>query len=141
MRSIFPIRGLTRAAALAIVLALMAACHRNANGMPTAVQAANIPASFDVTLLADKDGQFDFDGAPLTPEDLRGAFRYRLEEHLPLSTVLLKRGEKQKIKKEHIATLARIALEMKFKAFMLEHDGAISELVATGKNADAAASD
>ncbi|MCC6595480.1 MAG: hypothetical protein IT477_03120, partial [Rhodanobacteraceae bacterium] len=47
----------------------------------------------------------------------------------PMSTVLLKRGEKQKIKKEHMSTLARIALEMKFKAFVLENDGAISQLV------------
>ena len=138
---ILSIRGLVRIAALAALLALLAACHRNATVMPAKVQAANIPSTFDVTLLADKDNQFDFDGAPLTPEDLRGAFRYRIEEHLPMSTVLLKRGEKQKVKKEHINTLARIALEMKFKAFVLENDGAISELVAGGKDVDTGGSD
>jgi hypothetical protein len=129
MPSLVQLRGPLRAFALAGALVLLAACGSKAVVVPNVAQAPNIPATFDVTLLADKDNQFDFDGAPLTPEDLRGAFRYRIEEHLPMSTVLLKRGEKQKIKKEHMSTLARIALEMKFKAFVLENDGAISQLV------------
>ena len=100
------------------------------------MQASNIPTAFDVTLLADKDGQFDFDGAPLTTEDLKGAFRYRQEESLPMATVLLKRGEKQKIKKEHISALARVAQEMKFRAYMLEADGKISELQVRGQDSE-----
>ncbi len=120
---------------LVAAIVFVAACSNKANVVPNAVQAANIPASFDVTLLAAKDNQFDYDpdggnnGAPLTVEDLRSALRYRQEERLPMSTVLLKRGEKQRIKKEHMAELARVAQEMHFKAFMLESDGAISELV------------
>ena len=65
-------------------------------------QAGNIPSSFDVTLIADKDNQFDYDpeggtnGAPLTEEDLKSALRYRKEQNLPCTTILIKRGEKVK---------------------------------------------
>lgn len=142
MRSI-RFANLVRAAALATALALLAACHGGGRNVAAdKVQVANLPANFDVTLMAAKDNQFDYDpqggtnGAPLTVEDLRGALRYRMEEHLPMSTVLLKRGEKQRITKEHIAYLARVAMEMKFKAYMLEKDGGISELVATGRGTE-----
>ncbi len=94
---------------------------------------ANVPASFDVTLLADEDGQFDFDGAPLTAEDLKSALRYRKEESLPVDTVLLKRGEKEKIKDEHLGALARIAYELGINAFF-EDDGEISELRVQAKS-------
>lgn len=95
-------------------------------------QAENIPAGFDVTLVAAKDNQFDLDEVPLTPQDLESAFRHRQEEKLPMSTVLLKRGEKQKVKKEHLASLVRIAAQMHFKAYV-EDDGVISELQARGE--------
>jgi len=140
---------LFRAIALAAATALVAACHGGGgrNISPDKVRPENVPANFDVTLEAAKDNQFDYDpdggsnGAPLTLEDLRGAFRYRLEEHLPMQTVLLKRSEKQRITKEHIGYLARVAQEMKFKAFMLEKDGGISELVSPGRSAEAADAD
>lgn len=121
--------------ALALAAMLLAACGGNRT-KSAVVQAGNIPSSFDVTILADKDGQFDYDGAPLTPEDLKGAFRYRQEESLPMATVLLKRGEKQRIKKEHEAALARLAHQMRFTAFVEESDGQISELQANIKDAD-----
>lgn len=98
------------------------------------VQASNIPASFDVTVIADKDNQFDLDGAPLTAEDLKSAIRYRLEEKLPTASVILKRGEKEKVKNEHIVALARIAYEMKFRAFVLEKNGEITEVQAQLKD-------
>ena len=139
---------LFRAAALAAAAAFLAACHGGAKNVAAdKVRAENVPASFDVTLQAAKDNQFDYDpqggnnGAPLTVEDLRGALRYRLEEHLPVHTVLLKRAEKQRITKEHIAYLARIAQEMHFTAYMLEKDGGISELVPTGRGAEPAEPD
>ncbi|MCK9538569.1 hypothetical protein [Dokdonella sp.] len=119
-----------RLVAGALLLLLLAACGGGGAVKPDATQAANIPTSFDVTLLADKDGQFDFDGAPLTTEDLKSAFRYRLEEKLPMSTVLLRRGEKQKVRKQHLSALARIAMEMNFKAYVLESNGQIAELQA-----------
>ena len=62
-------------AALALVAFALAACGGRVNKELLA-QASNIPASFDVTLIADKDNQFDYDpnggtnGAPLTEEDL-----------------------------------------------------------------------
>jgi hypothetical protein len=53
-----------------------------------------------------------------------------------MATVLLKRGEKQKIKNEYIVALARIAYQMNFRAFILENDGTISEIRAQVKDAD-----
>ena len=122
-----------KAGALALASLLLVACGGGQTRPDSVVQPENVPASFDVTLLADKDNQFDFDGAPLTTEDLKSAFRYRQEESLPMASVLLKRGEKQKVSKEHIIALARIAYEMMFSAFVLEKDGQISELRARPK--------
>jgi hypothetical protein len=119
-------------AAVLFLTVLLGAC----GGGPSKsdiVQAANIPSSFDVTILADKDTQFDYDGAPLTSEDLRSALRYRKDESLPVATVLMKRGEKQKIKKEHIVALARIAYQMGIKAYIQDGSGEISEIRAQVK--------
>lgn len=115
--------------ALAVAAVLLVACGRGRTKVDI-VQSANIPAGFDVTIIADKDSQFDFDGAPLTAEDLKSAFRYRQEQSLPMSTVLLERGEKEKVKKEHLIALARIAYQMKIKAYVKEKNGEISELQA-----------
>lgn len=124
--------------ALALALSMLAACGGRGNAKHDIARAANIPASFDVTILADKDSQFDYDGAPLTAQDLQSAFRYRQEESLPMSSVLLKRGEKQKVKAEHETALARIANQMKFKAFVEEKNGEISELQAVTKDGEPA---
>ena len=72
---------------------VLSACGGRGVSKDLITQGANIPASFDVTLIADKDNQFDYDGAPLTEEDLRSALRYRKEQNLPCATVLVKRGE------------------------------------------------
>ena len=119
---------------LALAVALLAACGGRSATKGEVVQAANIPATFDVTVLAEKDNQFDFEDAPLTSEDLRSAFRYRQEESLPMSTVLLKRGEKQKVKKEHINALTGIARTLNIKAYVLESDGKIAELQARNQD-------
>jgi len=117
-------------ALIALALAFLAACGHRGGTKADVVQAANIPSSFDVTLLAEKDTQFDYMDAPLTEQDLRSAFRYRKDEGHPLSTVLLKRGEKQRVRKEHISALLRIAGEMDFKVYLLENSGQIAELQA-----------
>ena len=126
--------------ALACALALvLSACGGRKVSKDLIGNAGNIPASFDVTLVADKDTQFDYDGAPLTEEDLRSALRYRKEQNLPVATVLLKRGEKQKIKNEYIVSLARVAYQLNIRAFIQPNDGGeISELRAAPKDDDAA---
>ncbi|HEY0178223.1 MAG TPA: hypothetical protein VGC30_01170 [Dokdonella sp.] len=116
-------------AALVVAAVLLAACHRGAS-RSNLVQASNIPSSFDVTVYAEKDTQFDLDDAPLTAQDLQSAFRYRLEQNLPMTTVLLKRSEKQKVKNEHLVALARIATQMKIKAYVEESGGEIAEIQA-----------
>jgi hypothetical protein len=125
------------ACALALVLS---ACGGRKVSKELVGNAGNIPASFDVTLGADKDTPFDYEGAPLTEEDLRSALRYRKEQNLPVATVLLKRGEKQKIKNEYIVSLARVAYQLNIRAFIQPKDGEeISELRAAPKDDDAAA--
>jgi len=131
MRS-FSIGSTLRFGALLLLAGFLAACG-GGGARPDKVQEANVPSSFDVTLLAEKDTQFDFEGAPLNAQDLQSAFRYRQEEKLPMTTVLMKRGEKQKVKSEHIIALARIAYTMKFKAYV-EDDGVISEIQARAKD-------
>ena len=87
-------------AALALFAFALATCGGRVNKELLA-QAGNIPSSFDVTLIADKDNQFDYDpsggtnGAPLTEEDLRSALRYRKEQNLPCATVIVKRGMRE----------------------------------------------
>ena len=132
MRSL-SIGSIWKFAVLMLAIVALAACHRGVT-KPNPVQAANIPSSFDVTLLADKDNQFDFEGAPLSSEDLESAFRYRQEQSLPMATVLLKRGEKEKVKNPQIISLARIAYQMKFKAYVLNANGEISEVQALTKD-------
>jgi hypothetical protein len=132
MRNPFGKRVLGWTALLALAF-VVAACGGRVN-KDLVTQAANIPSSFDVTLIADKDNQFDYDGAPLTEEDLRSALRYRKEQNLACATVIVKRGEKERIKNEHIIALARVAYQLKMRAFMQAKDGTISELVAQAKS-------
>jgi hypothetical protein len=106
---------------------LLAACAGRAR--PNTVAAPDIPASFDMTVLADKDGQFDLDGATLAPEDLIGHLNYRKESGTPVHTLLLKRGEKQKVTDRHIGQIFRVHAELKIRTFVQEKDGGeISEI-------------
>jgi hypothetical protein len=123
-------------AAMTAAAILLSACGGRGVSKDMVVQAANIPQNFDVTLIADKDNQFDYEGAPLTEEDLRSALRYRKEQNLPVATVLVKRGEKERIKNEHIVSLARVAFQLNVRAFMQAKDGTISELRAQAKEPD-----
>jgi hypothetical protein len=123
-------------AALLFLCVLLAACG-SGRTKDDVVQAANIPTSFDVTLIAEKDTTFDYDGAPLSEEDLKSALRYRKDQNLPIATVLLKRGEKQKVKNDYIVAIARVAFQMKIRAFIQEQDGGeISEVRAQAKEGD-----
>lgn len=125
---------LLRALALAVFAVLLGAC---AKGMKSDANLApvNLPPSFDVTLTAAKEFQFDYQEVPLTPESLRAALNYRKDQSLPMSTVLLKRGEKQKITDRHIVTLAQISVALGFTAYVQEDDE-INEIRATTKPAE-----
>jgi hypothetical protein len=110
---------------LTLFAAVLAACGRNDIKKGTSdIPVANAPTAFDLTVAADKDGQFDVDGATLTAEDLRGHIRYRNEPgHGPVHTVLLKPGEKEKIKNTHVAAMASIARDLKLEAYVRDNDG------------------
>jgi hypothetical protein len=110
--------------ALATFVALLAACGSGRaikNGTTDA--AAGVPASYELTVAADKDGQFDFDGATLTAEDLRGHIRFLSEAGKPVHAILLKPGEKEKIKNTHISALASLCRDLKIVAYVQDNDG------------------
>lgn len=88
---------------------------------------ADIPASFDVTITAAKDGQYEYNEVPLTSVDLKDAMRYRKDQAQPLATVLLQRGEKQRVTDAYIATIARLSVDLGFRAFKKDKEG-ISEI-------------
>ena len=120
-----------RLLALVVLAVVVAACSRDSRS-DAARGPVVTPASYDVTLIAEKDGQFDFQDVPPTAQDLRAALNYRKEQGLPMKTLLLKRGEKNRIKDSHIVALARIAVALKFTAY-LEDKGEINEIRATTK--------
>lgn len=107
---------------LALLFGGLAACGKDDLKKGTA-EVASVPAQYDLTVLADKDGQFDFDGATLTAEDLRGHIRYLDESGKPVKTILLKRGEKEKIKNTHVSALAGMARDLKVTAYVEDNDG------------------
>ncbi len=111
-----------RAVALIVLVAVLGACGRDDLKKDTTDVVA-VPAQYDLTVLADKDGQFELQGATLNAEDLRGHIRYRNETGQPVHTMLLKRGEKQKITNQHVAGLAGIARDLKVEAFVEDNDG------------------
>ena len=108
---------------LALLLGTIVACGRDDIKKGTA-EVANAPTQYDLTVRADKDGAFDLEGATLTPEDLRSHIRYRNEPgNQPVHSILLKPGEKEKIKNTHVAGLASIARDLKIKAYVEDNDG------------------
>ena len=108
--------------ALMVFIAVLAACGRDDLKKGT-TDAVAVPKQYDLTVLADKDGQFELQGATLTAEDLRGHIRYRNDTNQPVHTILLKRGEKQKVTNQHVAGMAGIARDLKVEAFVEDNDG------------------
>lgn len=108
--------------AVALSIVLLAACGRDSIKGGT-TDAANVPSSYDLSVKADKDGQFDFDGATLTAEDLRGHIRYLSEVGKPVHAILLTPGEKEKVKNIHVAALASICRDLKITAYVKDNDG------------------
>ena len=84
------------------------------------------PASYDFTVGAVKDGQFDFDGATVDKETVRGHIRYLNESGKPVHSVFLKRGEKQKVTNPHILALSSIARDLKLDVYVQDNDGKLS---------------
>jgi hypothetical protein len=115
--------GMLKVVALALLIGAIAACGRDEIKKGTA-DVANVPAQYDLSVRADKDGTFDLEGATLTAEDLRSHIRYRNEPgNVPVHTMLLKPGEKEKIKNTHVSALAGIARDLKITAYVEDNDG------------------
>ena len=113
-----------RIVALALLLAALAACGGHDDIKKGTKDAAGAPPQYDMVLRADKDGQFDLEGATVNAEDLRSHIRYRNEPgNQPVHTLLLKTGEKEKIKNTHVAALAGIARDLKIVAYVEDNDG------------------
>jgi len=122
MRNVYVSRWL-KLMLLVLFGAALAACGRDDIKGGTA-EATNAPATFDLTIAADKDGQFDVDGATLTAQDLRDHIRYRNEPgNKAVHAILLKPGDKQKVKNVHVAALASVARDLKVEAYVRDNDG------------------
>jgi len=116
--------GPARIVLLALLLAALAACGGHNEIKSGTSDASAAPAQYDLNFRADKDGQFDLEGATLTAEDLRSHIRYRNEPgNVPVHTILLRPGEKEKIKNTHVAALAGIARDLKVVAYVDDNDG------------------
>ncbi|MDR3388444.1 MAG: hypothetical protein P4L92_15455 [Rudaea sp.] len=109
--------------ALALLLGLLAACGGRDEIKKGTSEVVDVPSSYDITVAADKDGQFDFDGATLAAEDLRGHIRYLNENGRTVHTLLLKPGEKEKIKNTHVGALAGMARDLHITAYVQDNDG------------------
>lgn len=112
-----------RIGVIALLIAALAACGGRDEIKKGTSEVVDVPASYDLTIAADKDGQFDFDGATLAAEDLRGHIRYLNESGHSVHNILLKRGEKEKIKNTHVAALAGIARDLHVTAYVQDNDG------------------
>lgn len=115
-------------AALLTLLTLLAACGRD-NIKEGVAEVGQTPPQYDLVVLADKDSQVELDGATLNAEDLRGHIRYRNETGHPVHTILLKKGEKQKVTEQHILVVAGIARDLKAEGFVELNDGKLKRLI------------
>lgn len=124
MRKSYIFRG-AQALFLVLFVVLLAACGgRDAiNNGTSDIAVANTPTTYDLTVTADADNQFDYQGATLTREDLAGHIRYLAEIGKPVHSILLTAGEKQKIKNEHVAALAGICRDLKITGYVRDNDG------------------
>ena len=109
-------------ALLALLLAFLAACGRDNIKESATAEPTVSPTQYDLTVLADKDGQFELEGATVDVQTLRDHIRYRNENGQPVRTILLKRGEKQKVTNPQVAGLAGIARDLKAEAYVLDND-------------------
>ena len=114
---------LARMLLLALLAAGLGACGGRDDLKKGTTEVTSVPTQYDLTVLADKDGQFDFDGATLTAEDLRGHIRYLDESGHAVKTIMLKRGEKEKIKNTHVAAMAGMSRDLKITCYIEDNDG------------------
>jgi len=110
---------------LALLAALLAACGGTSE-LKHSSTVADVPVQYDLSLEADKDGQFDYDGATIDKETVRGHIRYLNEAGKPVHTLYLKRSEKQKVTNAHILALSSIARDLKLQLYVQDNDGKLS---------------
>lgn len=120
-------------ASLFALMLVLSGCYGRVRNAGSTV--ANVPAQYDVTLEAAKDGQFMLDGAQLTPDDLIGHFRYLADQKQLPKTVLLKDGEDSDIKNTQLETLASLQLSYHFTAYV-EHKGKLTLMNSVQDKAD-----
>ena len=112
--------------ALVLALLLVGGCFKRTRPGEE-FSKADIPTTFDVTITAAKDGLYEYNDVPLTSVDLKDAMRYRKDQAQSLATVLMQRGEKQRVTDSYISTIARLSHELGFRAFIKDKEG-ISEI-------------
>ena len=114
---------LAKSLLLALLIGALAACGGHDEIKKGTSDTTEAPAAYDLTVGADKDGQFDFDGATIDRETLRSHIRYLNESGRTVHTILLHPGEKEKIKNTHVGELAGIARDLHVTAYVKDNDG------------------
>jgi hypothetical protein len=119
----FPFSAALQALAIVLLLGLVGACSRQDDLKKTTSETSTVPASYDLTFACEKDNQYDFDGATVDKETIRGHIRYLDDVGRTVHAILLKPGEKQKVTNDHIVALSSIARDLKFDVYVMDNNG------------------
>lgn len=106
------------------------------SGNVKSTQASDALASFkpDTTVKTYKGGQFELDGAVISPLDLGSHFAYLKDQGKLPKTVLLERSDESKIRKRHLQYMARMALDYGFAVYY-DHKGELRRINPVAKDA------
>ena len=118
---------LTRAATAVLLgsMLVMAGCHSGST--KDAVSTASMDGKFDATIEAYKSNQFLVDGALLSALDTGSHFAYLKDQGKLPKTVLLKRSDESKIRKQHLQYMARMVLDYGFAVYY-DDDGTLKKI-------------
>jgi hypothetical protein len=119
----FPFSAALQALAIVLLLGLVGACSRQDDLKKTTSETSTVPAAYDLTFSCEKDNQYDFDGATVDKETIRGHIRYLDDVGRTVHAILLKAGEKQKVTNDHIVALSSIARDLKFDVYVMDNNG------------------
>lgn len=89
----------------------------NGQSVKDKMRADQLAQGFKTVVKSYKSGQFELDGAVLSQVDLSSHFAYLRDQGRVPKRVLLLRSDETKIHKEHLAAMARMALDYHFQLF------------------------
>ncbi|NII10109.1 hypothetical protein [Oleiagrimonas sp. C23AA] len=100
------------------------------------VSTASLKGDFHTVVKAYKSGQFELDGAVLSPLDLGSHFAYLKDQGQLPKRILLEKSDESKIRKEHLQFMARMAIDYGFSVYY-DQKGELRRIDPIEKNARA----